>query len=678
MTKTVLKAAASILAAMTCLGLSVDVSLAQADDIECTSGAGFCVVNSTGLPLRLLAKPQSNIYADMDETSSIVEANVPAFSVLIAFETVDVNYDANNFATEGWFKVGTNTTDVLGYMMAKDVVEWKQALALAYTNPGAGTGRNPVLMFGDKDSLEATIKDIDEQAIDPAAMYQEIYAGNTPEGIVSREPDAYVDINDTFYLLPILATEDLSAYRADGGDMMGLQVAAVTQAARGSGTDACDLQSSEATECLDALAGEGAGDLRLDVVFVIDMTSSMQPHIEAVTEAVREASQTLFKYLPDETRLKFGLVGYRDSIAVTPDLEFVSKNFTPDLITGPEFAAMVTGEAVRASATGSDDWAEEVFAGMLEGLNSNWSPNAARVIVLVGDASSHGLEHPSNTTQMTEVALRQLADENSVYIAAIYIGEGESADASLARPQFEAVSMNSNGESAFAIVTGAGAAEELMAELKRATDGIIQAIGKGDINAINSGTLGGAGTGAGAAMAGAVRAAFVDYIGQDAQPPTNLVAWVSDQDLADTSTKALEVKVVLRKSDLQELMQLLDSLMKAYRGGNQTTGGFFGGLQGGSAATSFDLGIAETEQFINTDIVPKWIKALPYKSEVLNYSIEAFRNFSPDDKTRFETRIETLINLYDDILNRNDAWVALNDKGSVDDEINMLDLSNLP
>jgi len=63
---------------------------------------------------------------------------------------------------------------------------------------------------------------------------------------------------------------------------------------------------------------------------------------------------------------------------------------------------------------------------------------------------------------------------------------------------------------------------------------------------------------------------------------------------------------------------------------------------------------------------------------VLNYSIEAFRNFSPDDKTRFETRIETLINLYDDILNRNDAWVALNDKGSVDDEINMLDLSNLP
>lgn len=667
-----------MLAAIVFLGLDVDLAVAQADDIDCTGGAGFCVVNSTGLPLRLLAKPQSNIYAEMDETSSIVEANVPAFSVLIAFETVDVNYDADNFATEGWFKVGTNTTDVLGYMMAQDVVEWKQALALAYTNPGAGSGRRPVLMFGDKDNLETTIKDIDEKAIDPVAMYEEIYAGNTPDGIVSREPDAYVDINDTFYLLPILATEDLSAYRADGGDMLGLQVAAVTQAARGTGGDACDLQSTEATECLQEMAGEGASDLRLDVVFVIDMTSSMQPHIEAVTSAVREASQALTRYLPDETRLKFGLVGYRDSISVTPDLEFVSKNFTPDLVTGSEFADMVTGEAVHASATGSDDWAEEVFAGVLEGLNSNWSPDAPRVIILVGDASSHGLEHASNTTQMTEVALRQLADENSVYIAAIYIGEGESADASLARPQFEALSMNSDGKSAFSIVAGGGAADELEAELKHVTDGIIQVIGKGDINAINTGSLSGAGTGAGAAVASAVRAAFVDYIGQDAQPPTNVVAWVSDQDLADTSTKALEVKVVLRKSDLQELMQLLDSLMKAYRGGNQTTGGFYAGLQGGSAASSLDLGIAETEQFMNTDIVPKWIKALPYKSEVLNLSLEAFRNFSPDDKTRFETRIETLINLYDDILNRNDAWVALNDKGSVDDEINMLDLSNLP
>ena len=66
------------------------------EDIDCQNDPSIvCIVSETGLPLRVLVKPQSNIYFDKDESSPQFRSNIPAFEVFYAFELEDVSYDDN-------------------------------------------------------------------------------------------------------------------------------------------------------------------------------------------------------------------------------------------------------------------------------------------------------------------------------------------------------------------------------------------------------------------------------------------------------------------------------------------------------------------------------------------------------------------------------------------------------
>ncbi|HOO93062.1 MAG TPA: hypothetical protein PKX94_06315, partial [Opitutales bacterium] len=78
----------------------------------------------------------------------IVEENLPAFQPLYVYTAPQVDdFDG----ASGWYEVGSDDKGtVLGWMKAEDVMEWKQAMCLAYTHP---EGRQPVLMFGKRDSL---------------------------------------------------------------------------------------------------------------------------------------------------------------------------------------------------------------------------------------------------------------------------------------------------------------------------------------------------------------------------------------------------------------------------------------------------------------------------------------------------------------------------------------------
>ena len=75
---------------------------------------------------------------------------------------------------------------------------------------------------------------------------------------------------------------------------------------------------------------EGAKELGIDIVFVMDMTLSMQPYLDRTKMAIAEIAHRI-KQSNIKQKIRFGLVGYRDDVSKTPALEFTSKNFTPDL-----------------------------------------------------------------------------------------------------------------------------------------------------------------------------------------------------------------------------------------------------------------------------------------------------------------------------------------------------------
>lgn len=668
---------AALAGAQLLLCATTGVAVAQSDIICDPTGADVCRVEATNLPLRLLIKPQSNMYIEQDEISAQVHSNIPAFSVLYAYEQVDVAYDDANFTATGWFKAGFRMDGSEGYVRAEDVVPWKQALAVAFTNPGPSE-RKPVLMFASGEALDTTITDIVDGNTTAEDIYTAVGAGSAPEGIVSREGTGWVDINENFYLMPILDYVDLDW--VDEG-LLGLQVAALTNQGRADQVDACDINAADASQCFANQMGGGVDSIALDLVFVIDTTLSMQPSIDAVTEAIREAAQALAQKLPNQDALKFGIVGYRDS----PDagestgeggsfgLEYTAKSFTPALMTTDEFRDLMDSGEIRASDVGSGDWEEEVFAGVREGIMSNWSPSSARVIILIGDASSHPIEHPKNRDALSEVSIKELADQNQVYIASIYVGD---EDLNLARPQFERMSAGDENSVAFAIAqdTGEGG---LSTSLQTALQGIIDTISSGRFGSVTTAAIDPDDSTAQALM-GAVRAAFVDYIGTDANPPANITAWAMDRDPTDFAKRAFDVKIMIQNGELQELISLLKATQEKFIGGGSSSMSFLGGLTGAGTTVSYDLGIDNAQAISESPLTPKWIRALPYKSLVLTMSPEEFTQMPPDERTQFEQRLTNLISLYDDLLNRPQDWVALNDNSNAEDKVYMLDLANLP
>jgi hypothetical protein len=121
---------------------------------------------------------------------------------------------------------------------------------------------------------------------------------------------------------------------------------------------------------------------RLDVVFVIDSTESMDPFIEEVRNRIlhimKEIESTEIKPLVD-----FGIIVYGDhtspktnptrSFRLTSDHEKISVN---------------VHSLPRIS--GGFDYSEAVADGLKEAVDMAWHNGSHRVIILVGDAPPHG------------------------------------------------------------------------------------------------------------------------------------------------------------------------------------------------------------------------------------------------------------------------------------------------
>ncbi|MEN8217222.1 MAG: hypothetical protein ABFS56_12815 [Pseudomonadota bacterium] len=169
-------------------------------EIQCQDGK-VCRIVSTSLPLRALPRDLSIVYSEPDISSKVLIQNIKAFEPLYVFERKNVDL------SEGWYQVGKKVKEPLGWIQAKDILEWKHALVVSFT---PDEQRHQVLMFKTKDALKQLLEAPDRQE-----RVQAIYAGlkaippQVPEGIISVEPTRFVNIEEVFYLLAVLDFEQV-------------------------------------------------------------------------------------------------------------------------------------------------------------------------------------------------------------------------------------------------------------------------------------------------------------------------------------------------------------------------------------------------------------------------------------------------------------------------------------
>jgi Mg-chelatase subunit ChlD len=123
---------------------------------------------------------------------------------------------------------------------------------------------------------------------------------------------------------------------------------------------------------------------QLDLVFIVDNTGSMGPYINNVKTKILEIIRTIKK---EELchRLRVGLVCYRDHPPEESTYITQKYELTPD-------TSKIEKNIMQMNASGGGDGPEAVSTALQVMNRMEFISDAAKVVVLIGDAPPHGVE----------------------------------------------------------------------------------------------------------------------------------------------------------------------------------------------------------------------------------------------------------------------------------------------
>lgn len=669
-------------------------AVASAAGVTCEADA-LCLVDATGQPLRVLPRSFAALYADPAADAAVLSSAVSAFKPAFVFDRrgVDLSDPIN---PKGWYQVGYSTRRPVGWLKASDVLEWRQALLLEYIHPGTGADiRKPVLMFASEEALKDVVlasgrqRKVDE-------LLASVEAGERPEGVIGREPPVFLNMNETFYFLPIIQWAEEESFDEPTHYLQ------VFAAVPGKRAEEAGQGTLEDEDFLKETLATMSGETQVDVVFVMDMTGSMQPYIDRVKAAVAQFAADLESRSASDNKVdfRFGLVGYRDSVEVTPDLEWSTKNFTPELVSAENLVQILNANA-KAAEVSSDEWAEDVHGGVLEGISSAWREDEdkrhIRLIVLIGDASGHSVadekKKQKNSAGMSEEDLNAMAVDKGIYVFGVYLKDDRAEpEWDKALDQFGRFARLPNAEDVGAIGVDADEGSQEGETIERATQEIgnwftellnakseeVEEFVQDDApvelepDALDS-TVQTVET-----ARGVVQAALVDWLGDAANPPKDFVSWVFDQDLSDINRPALGVRVLMTREQLDNVIRQSEVLLDALDTNIYGQVDFLNALKQTSAQTSLGLEVDPDLSLRDQEFLPKWVAALPYRSRALSMTPSEFANLSASERMEFRASLESKYKSYREIAGTPELWIKLDDSDTELQEVTAIPLSLLP
>ncbi len=667
------------------------------------------------LVLRVLTRPFSHIYADKSVESPILQSDVPAMQPFYVYTRPTAE---DRELEAGWYEIGSNSQGkVIGWMQSKDVFEWKQTMCLVYTHP---EGRKPVLMFDTKSSIKDIIQSSDEERVKSISKYYTAIDDKNISknfAIKSVEPKRFVDIQKEFYLLPIL---DFEAVDFGKREARIVKLAAVTNARAGARKPSNIRDNPEylpgAIAPSTVISKEKLKKLSVDVVWVIDTTVSMRPYIQDTLDLIQTASTKMAGNNQDNVTLNFGVWGYRDSVEDIPKIEYTTKNYTPELVGIKDFTTVL--ENVKVTPVDSVDYPEDMFSGILDAMEKTaWNADGMKLMILVGDAPSHKVGHKWNLSGQNEETLRSLADDSSIYIAALHIDNPKAKRFhELATTQYQTLSTNPGSKDAYAfqeILSTDKEAFKLSAnmlanefikginDIRQAVNAVPNVENPIDKNStsISSGELAFSDennmidindvvpeapmsdknmTGMANRM---FRAAMIEWIGSQtgAEAPKDIVAWAIDKDLEDPDIPSLEVRLLINKRQLDSLATVIKSIIKAGNERQTSSEDFFATLQAATATIARDPNmVKEAKKVADTGLVPEFLEGLPYQSQLMAITDEYWNATTIDEQNEFINDLNTKIEFFEKIHETPELWIELNKGDDKDEYVYPLSLERLP
>ncbi len=589
---------------------------------------------------RVLSVPAARLYetpADSSRSSGIVP-----FSVLYVYakedDWVEVGYDSFG-KTAGWVK-------------GDKAITWNQALTVSFKDP---QDSQRVMMFSDKAELQRLVDEYDMEGY--LALYKAVTSGadlkDSP--VIAIQPEAHIDIQDNFYLVPIIQHEDV--YLGNEQARL-LEIASVP------------LANSSSASVLEN-ASSSSRSYRSGIHFVIDSTQSMGPYIDRTREAVEKVYSAIEKQ-GLTNQVSFGLTAYRDNIEQVPELEYLTRRYV-SLQQGTDVEQFLQRvNSLNPAEVSSRDFREDAYAGIKSAIeDSDWEKFDARYVILITDAGPRESYDSLGATRLGAQALRQFAFDKGVSIWVLHLRTPAlSADHERAETQYKQLSFYP-GIGDFYYGVSLGKVDEFGEVLETLANQITQQVlattngvpplpipareeGQTQLAQLQDRV---------AKLGNALRMRYIQK--ESGQPlPTVFDAWMVDRDFINPERSAVDVRVLLTRDQLSDLKNVMQQVLELAEEGVLSPQNFIDDLQSLAATVSRDpSSVAGSTSGAGANLTDmgymrEYIEDLPYTGEVMNLTLETWEEWSAKVQIEFMHRLESKINYYQALHDHTDLWVT--------------------
>lgn len=617
-------------------------------------------------------------------------------------------------------EVGADTTGkIAGFLDKSCTVPWKMQLALHFTN---SANRNRALIFEQEAGLDNII-DSDDGAQQYKKLYETASKGGQAEGVISIEPDKYVDPSKNFYLLPIL--NSVESIYPDGNFVYKHEIASVTAkdsksstdtAAKAKGGDASAKAASAqaTTKANESAAKNGSNSddpyvvaFKSAIVFVIDSSISMRPYIERTKQAINSIYKSIESNNLNDS-VHFGIVSFRADTKSTPGLEYTTKMYLKpgEAVDAKTFNEKVaTLDQAKVSSTQFD---EDAYAGINMALQDiDWNNYGGRYIVLITDAGAIDAGDKQSSTGMDANSLRLEAQH---YGAAVYtmhlLTNSGAKNHKKAKDQYEILSFNQILNKPLYYPVNAGdvkafgsmvdtLSSSLTAQVKRAVMGQMSAgsslaasdklkaeadknkdandIAKKPTNDQEKALVNDSDK-----LGLAMQLAYLGRV-TGAKSPDFLQGWMYDRDVENHNTAVCTPVVLVNRNQLSDLYTLVNGVLESGIAGQLSSDDMFSQLKALAAQMGRDPNqLSKSKSIGEMGIMGELLDDLPYKSMIANLSPEDWYNLGSQEQERIVRALENSLNYIQHCSGDNDRFIKLNVDADTSDEVYPIPLDALP
>jgi hypothetical protein len=173
------------------------------------------------------------------------------------------------------------------------------------------------------------------------------------------------------------------------------------------------------------------------------------------------------------------------------------------------------------------------------------------------------------------------------------------------------------------------------------------------------------------------------YLGQQAgsiAPPV-FQAWISDRDLVQQNRPSTDVRVLLTKSQLSDLSDVVAQILDAANQGLISPTDMFDRLRSVAAAMGTDpnqLQQNEAIQLAELGLMGEYLEDLPYQSEVLNLDEATWKSWDGLSQERFIRNLSIKLRHYQRYNEDVDRWVSLAEGSDPRDDVYPVPLEMMP